>query len=50
MSFCFFCEELYDLSIRFLLVAQDVVLGHRAGFQLIIYFFRVKAISTGLII
>ena len=30
------------------LVAQDVVLSHRAKFQLIINFFRVKAISTGL--
>ena len=30
------------------LVAQDMVLSHRAKFQLIINFFRVKAISTGL--
>ena len=30
------------------LVAQDVVLSHRAKFQLIINFFQVKAISTGL--
>ena len=33
----------------FFLVAQDMVLSHRAKFQLIINFFRVKAISTGLI-
>ena len=32
----------------FFLVAQDMVLSHRAKFQLIINFFRVKAISTGL--
>ena len=32
----------------FLWVAQDMVLSHRAKFQLIINFFRVKAISTGL--
>ena len=30
------------------LVAQDMVLSDRAKFQLIINFFRVKAISTGL--
>ena len=30
------------------LVAQDMVLSHRAKFKLIINFFRVKAISTGL--
>ena len=30
------------------LVAQDMVLNHCAKFQLIINFFRVKAISTGL--
>ena len=30
------------------LVVQDVVLSHRAKFQLIINFFRGKAISTGL--
>ena len=34
----------------FFLVAQDMVLSHRAKFQLIINFFRVKAISTGLYI
>ena len=33
----------------FFLVAQDMVLSHRAKFQLIIKFFRVKAISTRLI-
>ena len=33
----------------FCLVAQDMVLSHCAKFQLIINFFRVKAISTGLI-
>ena len=33
----------------FFLVAQDMVLSHRAKFQLIINFFRVKAISTGLL-
>ena len=33
----------------FFLVAQDMVLSHRAKFQLIINFFRVKAIFTGLI-
>ena len=33
----------------FFWVAQDMVLSHRAKFQLIINFFRVKAISTGLI-
>ena len=32
----------------FFLVAQDMVLSHRAIFQLI-NFFRVKAISTGLL-
>ena len=32
----------------FFLVAQDMVLSHRAKFQLIINFFRVKAVSTGL--
>ena len=32
----------------FFLVAQDMVLSHRAKFQLVINFFRVKAISTGL--
>ena len=32
----------------FFLVAQNMVLSHRAKFQLIINFFRVKAISTGL--
>ena len=32
----------------FFLVAQDMVLSHCAKFQLIINFFRVKAISTGL--
>ena len=32
----------------FFLVAQDMVLSHRAKFQLIINFFRVKAISTEL--
>ena len=32
----------------FILVAQDMVLSHRAKFQLIINFFRVKAISTEL--
>ena len=32
----------------FFLVAQDMVLSHRAKLQLIINFFRVKAISTGL--
>ena len=31
------------------LVAQDMVLSYRAKFQLIINFFRVKAISTGLL-
>ena len=30
------------------LVAQNMVLSHRAKFQLIKIFFRVKAISTGL--
>ena len=29
-------------------VAQDMDLSHRAKFQLIINFFRVKAVSTGL--
>ena len=29
------------------LVGQDMVLSHRGKFQLIIIFFRVKAISTG---
>ena len=33
----------------FFLVAQDMVLSHHAKFQLIINFFRVKAISTGLL-
>ena len=33
----------------FFLVAQDMVLSHRAKFQLIINFFRVKAIFTGLL-
>ena len=33
----------------FFLVAQDIVLSNRAKFQLIINFFRVKAISTELI-
>ena len=33
----------------FFLVAQDMVLSHRAKFQLIINFFQVKAISTGLL-
>ena len=33
---------------EFFLVAQDMVMNHRAKFQLIINFFRVKAISTGL--
>ena len=32
----------------FFLVAQDMVLSHRAKFQLIINFLWVKAISTGL--
>ena len=32
----------------FFLVAQDMVLSHHAKFQLILNFFRVKAISTGL--
>ena len=32
------------------LVAQDMVLSHRAKFQLLINFFRVKGISTGLIL
>ena len=32
----------------FFFAAQDMVLSHRAKFQLIINFFRVKAISTGL--
>ena len=32
----------------FFLVAKDMVLSHRAEFQLIINFLRVKAISTGL--
>ena len=32
----------------FFLVAQDMVLSHRAKFQLIITFIRVKAISTEL--
>ena len=32
----------------FFLMAQDMVLSHRAKFQLIINFFREKAISTGL--
>ena len=32
----------------FFFVAQDMVLSDRAKFQLIINFFRVKAISTGL--
>ena len=32
----------------FFLVTQDIVLSHRAKFQLIINFFRVKAIFTGL--
>ena len=35
-------------TLGFFLVAQDMVLSHRAKFQLIINFFRVKAISTGL--
>ena len=30
-------------------MAQDMALSHRAKFQLIINFFRVKAISTGLL-
>ena len=33
----------------FFLVAQDMVLSHRAKFQLVINFFRVKAVSTGLL-
>ena len=33
---------------RYFVVAQDMVLSHRAKFQLIINFFRVKPISTGL--
>ena len=32
----------------FFLVAKDMILSHRAKFQFIINFFRVKAISTGL--
>ena len=32
------------------MVAQDMVLSDRAKFQLIINFFRVEAISTGLIV
>ena len=34
----------------FFLVAQDMVLSHRAKFQLIMNLFRVKAISTGLVL
>ena len=34
----------------FFLVAQDMVLSHRAKLQLIINFFRVKAISNGLVV
>ena len=38
----------YVQNMGIFLVAQDMVLSHRAKFQLIINFFRVKAISTGL--
>ena len=35
---------------EYVLVSQDMALSHRAKFQLIINFFRVKAISTGLVV
>ena len=43
-------EESHVQNMGIFLVAQDMVLSHRAKFQLIINFFRAKASSTGLLV